>query len=138
MAIFKILKGSSSRISTTVTPFTEGYAYFTPDTNGFYIDATTDGGVQTRFHVNSTNVTALSLTLPSNGWSNGSQTITATGVSSTSDGMIGLPESVTSAQLTAAQDAALRLTAQGTNSITVTATDTVPTIDIPILLLIFN
>lgn len=39
MAIFKILKGASSRIDTTSTPFNEGYAYFTPDDGGFYIDA---------------------------------------------------------------------------------------------------
>ena len=31
MALFKILKGDSSRISTDVTPFHDGWAYFTPD-----------------------------------------------------------------------------------------------------------
>ena len=39
MALFKILKGDSSRISTDVTPFHDGYAYFTPDDGGFYIDS---------------------------------------------------------------------------------------------------
>ena len=42
MAIFKILKGASSRIDTDITPFKEGYAYFTPDDGGFYIDAVVD------------------------------------------------------------------------------------------------
>lgn len=39
MALFKILKGPSSRIDTATTPYTEGYAYFTPDDGGLYIDA---------------------------------------------------------------------------------------------------
>ena len=43
MSLFKILRGASSRISTDTTPFHDGYAYFTPDDGGFYIDVTTDG-----------------------------------------------------------------------------------------------
>jgi hypothetical protein len=43
MSLFKILKGDSSRISTDKTSFHEGYAYFTPDDGGLYIDATVDG-----------------------------------------------------------------------------------------------
>lgn len=39
MGLFKILRGDSSRISTTVTPFHDGYAYFTPDDGKLYIDA---------------------------------------------------------------------------------------------------
>lgn len=38
MAIFKVLKGDSSRIDLTNTPFHEGWAYFTPDDGGFYVD----------------------------------------------------------------------------------------------------
>lgn len=51
MALFKILKGDSSRISTDVTPFHDGYAYFTPDDSGFYIDSE-DNGVQKRHRIN--------------------------------------------------------------------------------------
>lgn len=40
MALFKILKGSSTRLPT-VSP-TEGYAYFTPDDGKFYIDIKTE------------------------------------------------------------------------------------------------
>lgn len=36
--LFKILQGPSSRIDTATTPFHEGWAYYTPDDNGFYID----------------------------------------------------------------------------------------------------
>jgi hypothetical protein len=42
MSLFKILRGDSSRISMDVTEFHEGYAYFTPDDGGFYIDAIAD------------------------------------------------------------------------------------------------
>lgn len=49
--LFKILQGPSSRIGTAETPLHEGYAYFTPDTSGFYIDAQVDG-VLTRIQIN--------------------------------------------------------------------------------------
>ena len=39
--LFKILRGDSSRISTDITPFHDGYAYFTPDDGSFYIDINT-------------------------------------------------------------------------------------------------
>lgn len=51
MAIFKILKGDSSRIDTKTTPYNEGYAYFTPDDGGFYIDAEVSGS-QKRIRIN--------------------------------------------------------------------------------------
>ena len=40
--LFKILRGPSSRISKDKTEFHDGYAYFTPDDGGFYIDAATE------------------------------------------------------------------------------------------------
>lgn len=44
MALFKILKGNSSRLPDIKA--TEGYAYFTPDDGKFYIDiATADKAV---------------------------------------------------------------------------------------------
>ena len=54
MALFKILKGTSARISTDVTPFHDGYAYFTTDDSGFYIDSL-DNGVQKRHRINPEN-----------------------------------------------------------------------------------
>lgn len=56
--LFKILRGPSSRISKDTTEFHDGYAYFTPDDGGFYIDAATEstdpGGTvqQKRIRVN--------------------------------------------------------------------------------------
>ena len=62
MALFKILKGDSSRISTDVTPFHDGWAYFTPDDGGFYIDSE-DNGEQKRHRINPN--TCLLYTSPS-------------------------------------------------------------------------
>lgn len=139
MAIFKILKGPSSRIDTTTTPFNEGYAYFTPDNNGFYIDAETAEGVQTRFHVNAASITPVATTLPASGWSNGRQTISVSGVTSTSNGVVGLQESVSDAQFAAAQEAALHLTSQGSGTVTITVMgETIPTVDLPIVFLLFD
>ena len=71
--LFKILRGPSSRISKDTTEFHDGYAYFTPDDGGFYIDAETestdpDGAVQQkRIRVNpvmSVNGSTGDVTLP--------------------------------------------------------------------------
>lgn len=51
MSLFKILKGSSERISTTVTPFHDGWCYFCADDGGFYIDSE-DNGVKKRTRIN--------------------------------------------------------------------------------------
>lgn len=42
MALFKILKGGKDRINTTTTPLHDGYAYYTEDEGGFYIDTATE------------------------------------------------------------------------------------------------
>ena len=76
MSLFKILKGDSSRISTDVTPFHDGWAYFTPDDGGFYIDSE-DNGEQKRHRINPQGAggsTAVYATLLSTGWSSGQQT----------------------------------------------------------------
>lgn len=49
--LFKILKGDSSRISTDITPFHEGYAYVTANDGGFYIDMSNSDGDQ-RMRIN--------------------------------------------------------------------------------------
>lgn len=51
MSLFKILKGSSERISTSVTPFHDGWCYFCSDDGGFYIDSE-DNGEQKRTRIN--------------------------------------------------------------------------------------
>ena len=85
MALFKILKGDSSRISTDITPFHDGYAYFTSDDGGFYIDVE-NNGIQTRTRVQSPSMSSEQYTVTfSNGaWTSSGgyykQTKTVTGL----------------------------------------------------------
>lgn len=135
MSLFKILKGDSSRISTDVTPFHDGYAYFTPDDGGFYIDATT-GGQNQRIRVNESKV--ISVTLRANGWSGSTQTIAVEGLKSDQNGIASVPHTITDSQLEALGAAKLLVTGQGNGTLTVTAKGTVPEIDIPIAVILLG
>lgn len=140
MALFKILKGDSSRISTDVTPFHDGYAYFTPDDGGFYIDSE-DNGEQKRHRINPVNSggsTAVSATLLSGGWSSGEQTLQISGVTAESNGVIGLSQSVSDAEMEAAKNAELYVCGQGTGTITIAAYGETPTRDIPVVIILLG
>lgn len=140
MALFKILKGDSSRISTDVTPFHDGYAYFTPDDGGFYIDSD-DNGVQTRHRINpesSGSSTSISATLLSGGWSAGEQTLQIDGVSVDSNGVIGLSQSISDAEMEAAKSAELYVCGQGSGTITIAAYGETPTRDIPVVVILLG
>lgn len=140
MALFKILKGDNSRISTDVTPFHDGYAYFTPDDGGFYIDSE-DNGEQKRHRinpVNSSGSTAVSATLLSGGWSSGEQTLQISGVTAESNGVIGLSQSVSDAEMEAAKNAELYVCGQGTGTITIAAYGETPTRDIPVVVILLG
>lgn len=140
MALFKILKGDSSRISTDVTPFHDGYAYFTPDDGGFYIDSE-DNGEQKRHRinpVNSSGSTAVSATLLSGGWSSGEQTLQISGVTAESNGVIGLSQSVSDAEMEEAKNAELYVCGQGTGTITIAAYGETPTRDIPVVVILLG
>jgi hypothetical protein len=140
MALFKILKGDSSRISTDVTPFHDGYAYFTPDDGGFYIDSE-DNGEQKRHRinpVNSSGSTAVSATLLSGRWSSGEQTLQISGVTAESNGVIGLSQSVSDAEMEAAKNAELYVCGQGTGTITIAAYGETPTRDIPVVVILLG
>lgn len=140
MALFKILKGDSSRISTDVTPFHDGYAYFTPDDGGFYIDSE-DNGEQKRHRINPVNSggsTAVSATLLSGGWSSGEQTLQISGVTAESNGVIGLSQSVSDAEMEAAKNAELYVCGQGTGTITIAAYGETPTRDIPVVVILLG
>ena len=140
MALFKILKGDSSRISTDVTPFHNGYAYFTPDDGGFYIDSE-DNGEQKRHRINPVNSggsTAVSATLLSGGWSSGEQTLQISGVTAESNGVIGLSQSVSDAEMEAAKNAELYVCGQGTGTITIAAYGETPTRDIPVVVILLG
>lgn len=139
MALFKILKGESSRISTDTTPFNEGYAYFTPDDGGFYIDAkVSDANKRIRINPKARESKSINATLSGEGWIEQSQTVTVTGVTANSNGCIGVASTIDSAALKAATAAKLIITGQGENTITVKATGTVPTVDIPVTVVVME
>lgn len=136
MAIFKILKGASSRIDLDTTPFTEGYAYFTPDDGGFYIDAEVNGE-QKRIRINpegsGTASKAVDSILLASGWNSGHQTLAIEGLKSDSNGIIGLSHDVSSAELEAANNAILYVSDQSDGLLTIAAYGDTPSTDIPVV-----
>lgn len=140
MALFKILRGDSARISTDTTPFHDGYAYLTPDDGGFYIDAE-QNGEQKRIRINPPNSggsTAVTSTLLASGWVSGKQTITIDGIAADSNGVVGVTQSITDEQMEAARSAALYVCAQASGSLTIAADGDTPTCDIPVVVILFD
>ena len=87
MSLFKIFRGNSSRISIDVTPFHDGYAYFSTDDGGFYIDAETDIGEQKRILINPKS-TEFQGFLTASAWSAGQQTVAIPNMAATQNGII--------------------------------------------------
>lgn len=90
--LFKILKGPSSRISTDVTPFHEGYAYVTEDGGDFYVDLVMNG-VETRVQINPDEIPAggkdgqlLTKTADGWAWKDAPKTVSASAVTPKMDG----------------------------------------------------
>lgn len=138
MSLFKILKGDSSRIDMRTTPFHDGYAYFTPDDGGFYIDSE-DGGVQRRIRINPDfGSTSVPKTLTANGWSNGQQVLAIEGITADSNGIIGIAQNITEAQLEAATNAGLYVCAQGAGTLTVAVSGETPDCDIPVVAILIK
>lgn len=79
----------------------------------------------------------VSATLTIAGWSGSAapytQSVTVSGMTANKKAIVGLPHSATSAQYASALAALLRVTAQGADTLTVTAEGNKPTIDLPIL-----
>lgn len=94
MAIFKTLRGDSSRISTETTPFHDGYAYFTKDDGGFYIDATMDDGTEKRVQVNPKSE-SVDVTLLAAAWTNNQQTVAVAGLGANQNGTISQAKNLT-------------------------------------------
>lgn len=130
MALFKILKGDSSRISTDITPFHDGYAYFTPDDGGFYIDATYNS-TEMRVRVNPEVPLPIltTATLTTSGWSSNSQTVTVAGVVADSNAQFVDVVPADKASVTAWSEAGVWCASQGANSLTFTC-DSVPAANI--------
>ena len=62
------------------------------------------------------------------------QAVTVSGMTTAKKAIVGLPATVSQAQYLAAMEAMLRVSSQGTNTITITAEGTKPTISIPVLI----
>ena len=75
---------------------------------------------------------SITATLTSTGWADNAQTLTVSGVTATSNGLLRIAQSATTEQFTAWGAALPRITAQAADSITVTIAGTVPTVDIPV------
>ena len=71
-------------------------------------------------------------TLTAAGWSNGVQTLAVSGVTASANGSLRIAQSATDEQFAAWGAAQPRVTAQAAGSLTVKAAGTVPTIDIPV------
>ena len=79
----------------------------------------------------------VSATLASTGWNDHSQTLAVSGVTGTSNGTVGLAQNISSTAYDAASRAVLRISAQGTDSVTITADGEVPSVDIPVVFILF-
>ena len=138
--LFKILSGDSSRISTDITPFHEGWCYFCADDGGFYIDAVRDGE-QKRIRINPQNSggsTAITATLLASGWASGKQSLAIEGVTADSNGVIGVTQDITDAQMEAAKNAELYVCTQEAGALTVAVFGETPTCDIPVVVVLIG
>jgi len=82
--------------------------------------------------------TDVQVSLTVNGWNNNVQTVTVDGMTATAKGVVSLATNATATEREACRDALLAVTGQGTNSITITADGDVPTIALPINVLIIK
>lgn len=82
---------------------------------------------------------SITATLIASNWSGSgpyTYNLTTSGVTTSSNGQIGLSPSATDAQYEAAALANIRITAQSANSITLTATGTKPTVNLPVVIVL--
>lgn len=142
--LFKILKGDSSRISTDITPFHDGWAYFTPDDGGFYIDSTDENGVQSRVRVagigaiGGGNSVAYKRVLTVSGWVNNQQTVTIAELTADQNGVAGLAQDVSTAELEATEAAAIYTCGQEDGKLIFALGGDKPTCDIPIVIILLK
>ena len=76
---------------------------------------------------------AVTATLTAAGWASGQQTLTIAGL-----GVIGLSQSITDEQLSAASEAEMYICGQAAGSVTIAANGSVPTCDIPVVVILLG
>lgn len=81
---------------------------------------------------------AVTATLTANGWSNGQQTLTITELGATQNGVIGLAQNISDEQLSAASEAEMYVCGQAAGSVTIAANGTIPTCDIPVVVILLG
>lgn len=81
---------------------------------------------------------AVFTTLSAAAWSNKTQALTINGLAASQNGVISLTQNISAAALKAAKKASLRATGQAANSLTMTADGTVPTVDIPVVVILMS
>ena len=136
MSLFKILRGASSRISKNITPFHDGYAYFTPDDGGFYIDALV-GEEEKRILVNPKSE-AIFGTLTADGWENSQQTVLIDGLAAEQNGIISIPHTASSSELEAVRAAEMYICGQTDGALTIAYQGDAPTCDIPVVVILID
>lgn len=82
--------------------------------------------------------TSVNATLTASGWSNSKQTISVPGLGATQNGLVGLAQSATSTQRKAAREAGLNVVAQAAGSLTIAIDGYIPTVDIPITVILMG
>ena len=116
----------------------------TPDDSGNVtlgagdINTSSGDSVETALNNKAEKSTGVSVTLSASGWDSGSktQTVSVAGVTATANGSLRIAQSATDEQFAAWGAAQPRVTAQADGSITLKLAGTVPTIDIPVEVLI--
>ena len=102
------------------------------------INTSSGDSIETALNNKAGKSTGVSVNLTASGWDSGAktQTVSVSGVTSTANGSLRIAQSATDEQFTALGAAKPRVTAQADGSITVKLAGTVPTIDIPVEVLI--
>ena len=102
------------------------------------INTSSGDSIETALNNKAGKSTGVSVTLPASGWDADAktQTVSVAGVTATANGSMRISQSATDEQFTAFGAAKPRVTAQADGSITIKLAGTVPTIDIPVEVLI--
>lgn len=127
---------NGTTVDTAISSGSAGVTDVSYNTSTGVLSVTEDGTTTTYQLTTPYTPTSVQATLSSSDWSNKQQTVTVQGMTANANGFIGLDISATSTQREAARDALISLTGQATNSITVTADGDVPSVNIPINVLI--
>lgn len=143
MSLFKFLEGPSSRIDLEITPFHKGWAYFTPDNGGLYIDSEVDGE-QKRVRVRGPGSgeggpsSAVFGTLRADAWDGGQQRLSVDGLAADQNGVIGVTHDITDEQLTACSEGGLFICGQGEGYLTIALSGDTPSCDIPVVVILLG